>query len=148
MPRIAVSLLIPIALLTRAGPAQPGEGEPFAVAGEIAFSGTAPLYLELVERDEFDGGLPSPFGLVLRPTAEEAARGRAAFSFQGVPPGTYGIRSFQDTNGTGKLETGLFGPKEPWGMYRPCRPALRGPRFDEISFIVDRDLAGLVFEVK
>ena len=33
-------------------------------------------------------------------------------------------------------------------MYRPCRPALRGPRFDEISFIVDRDLAGLVLEVK
>lgn len=148
MPRIALSLSIPIALLILAVPSLPGEGGLFSVSGEVAFSGTAPLYLELVDRDQFDGNLRSPFGLVLRPTAEDASRGRVAFSFQSVPPGIYGIRSFQDTNGTGKLETGLFGPKEPWGMYRPCRPALRGARFDEISFIVDRDLSGLSFPVK
>lgn len=43
---------------------------------------------------------------------------------------------------------GKFGPKEPWGMYRPKRPAFRGPKFKEIKFEVKEDMTDIKVEVK
>jgi uncharacterized protein (DUF2141 family) len=51
-------------------------------------------------------------------------------------------------NGNGKLDAGKFGPKEPWGMYRPKRPLFRGPKFKEIKFEVNTDMTNIEFEVK
>lgn len=51
-------------------------------------------------------------------------------------------------NGAGKMEKGIFGPKEPWGTYRPARPILRAPRFDEIAFEVEKDVKNIKIELK
>jgi uncharacterized protein (DUF2141 family) len=75
-------------------------------------------------------------------------KGKVSFQFGEVPRGTYGIRCFQDVNENQKLDRGVFGPSEPWGVYRPKRPAFRGPQFEEISFVVDRDMVDVQVEVK
>jgi len=48
----------------------------------------------------------------------------------------------------GKFDHGMFGPKEPWGVYRPTRPRFRGPKFNEIALMVDKDTLDIHLEVK
>ena len=124
----------------------PAEG--FVVGGEISFAKTGDLFIQLVNEEEFNNDRTPPFTLILRVVPEEMKKGKAPFQFGGVPKGTYGVRCFQDVNGNQKLDWGLFGPSEPWGVNRPKRPAFRGPKFEEISFPVDRDIIHIQVEVK
>ena len=71
---------------------------------------------------------------VLADVGFELRAGRIRYSFQDVPAGAYALRAFQDVNGNGRLDTGIFGPTEPWCIYRLRLPAFRAPRFDEIRF--------------
>ena len=124
----------------------PAEG--FTVGGEISFTKTGDLFIQLATEEEFNNDRMPPFALVLRVGPEEIMKGKVPFQFGGVPAGTYGIRCFQDVNENQKLDRGVFGPREPWGVYRPKRPAFRGPKFEEISFVVDRDIVDVLVEVK
>ncbi|MDD5008495.1 MAG: DUF2141 domain-containing protein [Syntrophorhabdaceae bacterium] len=120
----------------------------FKVSGEIVFPKTGNLFVQLITREEFDSGKDAGFGVVVAVGPEDIKKGRAPFSFTGVPKGIYGIRCFQDVNGTGKMEKGIFGPKEPWGTYRPARPTFHAPRFDEIAFEVNKDIKDIEIELK
>jgi uncharacterized protein (DUF2141 family) len=60
-----------------------------------------------------------------------------AFHFQ-VPPGRWALSAFEDTNGNGVLDFGMFGPKEPSGFWHPFH-AWRKPRFDDVAVQLDRD---------
>ena len=124
----------------------PAEG--FMVGGEISFTKTGDLFVQLVKEEEFHNDRMPPFALILRVGPEEMKQGKVSFQFGGVPAGTYGIRCFQDVNKNQKLDRGVFAPSEPRGVYRPQRPAFRGPKFEEISFFVDRDLTQIQIEVK
>jgi uncharacterized protein (DUF2141 family) len=124
----------------------PAEG--FVVGGEISFTKTGDLFIQLATEEEFNNDRMPPFALILRVGPEEMKRGKVSFQFGGVPEGAYGIRCFQDVNENQRLDRGGFGPKEPWGVYRPMRPAFRGPKFEEISFVVDRDIVDVLVEVK
>jgi uncharacterized protein (DUF2141 family) len=124
----------------------PAEG--FTVGGEISFTKTGDLFIQLANEEEFKNDRTPPFALIIRVGPEEKEKGKVSFQFGGVPAGTYGIRCFQDVNGNQKLDWGTFGPSEPWGVYRPKRPAFRGPRFEEISFVVDKDILDVLVEVK
>ena len=124
----------------------PAEG--FTVGGEISFTKTGDLFIQLATEEEFNNDRMPPFALILRVGPEEMKKGKVSFQFGGVPRGTYGIRCFQDVNENQKLDRGVFGPSEPWGVYRPKRPAFRGPKFEEISFPVDRDIIHIQVEVK
>ena len=124
----------------------PAEG--FVVGGEISFAKTGDLFIQLVNEEEFNNDRMPPFALVLRVGPEEMKKGKVPFQFGSVPAGTYAIRCFQDVNENQKLDRGVFGPKEPWGVYRPKRPAFRGPKFEVISFVVDRDIVDVLVEVK
>lgn len=138
------------------------ESEGFKVAGEINFKKTGDIYVTLVTKEQFEadgdgakeqekekqGVEPSPFALIIPVGKEEQKSQKVSFAFEGVPAGTYGIRCFQDVHGNGELDMGTFGPKEPWGMYRPKRPTFRGPRFKEIKFEVKEDMTDISFEVK
>lgn len=126
----------------------PAQQATFMVSGEISFLKTGDLYVQLITKEEFDSGKDAGFGIIVVVGPEDIRKGRAPFSFTGVPKNTYGIRCFQDMNGTGKMEKGMFGPKEPWGTYRPARPIFRSPRFDEISFEVNRDIKDIKIELK
>jgi uncharacterized protein (DUF2141 family) len=65
---------------------------------------------------------------------------KIAFSFQQVPPGTYALVTFLDMNGNGMLDSGFFGPTEPWGMsFRTSRPRFRAPRFEDASFTLPEE---------
>jgi uncharacterized protein (DUF2141 family) len=120
----------------------------FVVEGEISFTKTGDLFIQLVNEEEFNNDRMPPFAMILRVGPEEMKKGRVSFQFGGVSAGTYGIRCFQDVNENQKLDRGVFGPREPWGVYRPKRPAFRGPKFEEISFTVDRDITRIQVEVK
>ena len=120
----------------------------FLVAGSITFTKTGALYCSLVTQKHYENDETSPFNLVLPVGDQERKAKQVAFTFEKVPAGTYAIQCFQDVNGNGTLDQGQFGPKEPWGMYRPKRPLLRGPTFEEIKFDVTSDIVDITFEVK
>jgi uncharacterized protein (DUF2141 family) len=124
----------------------PAEG--FMVGGEISFTKTGDLFIQLANEEEFNNNRTPPFALILHVGPEETKKGRVPFQFGGVSAGTYAIRCFQDVNQNQKLDRGVFGPSEPWGVYRPKRPAFRGPKFEEISFVVDQDMTHIQIEVK
>ena len=124
----------------------PAEG--FTVGGEVSFTQNGDLFIQLATEEEFMNDRMPPFALLLRVGPEETKKGKVPFQFGGVPAGTYAIRCFQDVNENQKLDGGVFGPREPWGVYRPKRPAFRGPKFEEISFSVDRDIVDVLVEVK
>ncbi len=60
--------------------------------------------------------------------------GEARFVFEGVPAGSYSIAIFQDIDGNGQLDMGLFGPKEPYGFSNNARALFGPPSFEEASF--------------
>jgi len=141
-------ILIVVVLLLLPGAELPAQQATFKVSGEVTFPKTGNLFVQLITKEEFDSDKDAGFGIVVAVGPEDIKKGRAPFSFEGVPKGTYGIRCFQDVNGTGKMEKGMFGPKEPWGTYRPARPMFRAPRFDEISFEVNGDIRDIKIELK
>jgi len=123
------------------------QSKTFTLKGEISFKKQGDIRLLLVTKEEFEaekGGR----GLNLKVGPEEIKKGRVSFVYKDVPPGTYGIKCYQDVNGNKKLDMGLFGPKEPWGNYRSVRPMFRGPKFEEIAFEVDKDITDIRFEIK
>jgi uncharacterized protein (DUF2141 family) len=124
------------------------ETEGFKVAGKVSFTKTGDIYIELVTKAQFEGEEASSFGLIIPVGPEEQKAKKVSFEFENVPAGTYAIQCFQDINGNGGLDMGNFGPKEPWGMYRPKRHKFRGPRFNEIKFDVKKDMTDIQFEVK
>jgi uncharacterized protein (DUF2141 family) len=69
-----------------------------------------------------------------------------AFRFQ-VPRGAWALSAFEDVNGNGELDMGIFGPKEPSGFWRKFTGWHR-PDFDEVSMMVERDIENAVIALK
>lgn len=129
----------------------------YTVSGEILFEKKGTIFLALVDRNSFikpeEAGLLQIFypDRMVSPDSDQQAKREKddlpptksliPFTFPQVSPGTYAIVAFQDANGNGKLDTGLLGPKEPWGMsFRAARPAFRPPRFEDASFTVPEEI--------
>ncbi|MBD3400806.1 MAG: DUF2141 domain-containing protein [Candidatus Coatesbacteria bacterium] len=117
------------------------------LASALTISGTVTnvgesgdVYLALVEDLSWDKEPVA--GLIL--DSADAVNGRLAFTFTDIEPGSYGIMVFQDEDGDGDLDTGLFGPTEPWGNYRESRPI---PHLAEILFPLKEHLSGIVIEL-
>ncbi|NBF41100.1 MAG: DUF2141 domain-containing protein [Spirochaetes bacterium] len=70
------------------------------------------------------------------------------FRIDGVPPGMYAVRAFLDTNGNQELDMGMFGPKEPWGVYKASGPIVGPPRFRSLAFEVSSDVKGAEFQLR
>ena len=118
-----------------------------SVSGRIRFHENGKIHVLIVPRDGF-GEKTGDRGLVLDVGPAEKKAGRVAFAFHNLPPDDYAIQAFQDENGNGELDTGTFGPKEPWGFYKDVRPTFRGPKWEEVKFRVDKDLTNIQMEVK
>ena len=88
----------------------------YKIEGEILFSGKGKIYIYLVDEKIFKIPLTGLKTIVLEPKQEDITKKKIPFIFKDVKTGTYGIRCFQDLNGDGKLNRGMFGPSEPWGM--------------------------------
>jgi len=138
------SVLLSLCLVAAGSSAVHSGEELHTLRGRIYYPGRGSIHVFLVEREGFKVPLS---GLQ---TAVLAADGTGVISFQfrGVPSGVYGIRAFQDANGNGKLDGGVFGPQEPWGMSWRGKRLLRWPEFSHISFTVGADTPVLEIQLK
>ena len=124
------------------------DSKTFTVEGEVVFGSTGSIFVSLVTEELFGTKYEGVRKAVLAITAKESERGRVRFSFTRIETGIYGIRCYQDENGNGVLDGGLFGPTEPWGMsFRQERPS-RWPTFDNIAFEVSEDACNITIILK
>jgi uncharacterized protein (DUF2141 family) len=64
-----------------------------------------------------------------------AQPGRTTVTLNNIPPGTYAIQAYQDTNSNDKMDTSWLGiPQEPFGFSRNARPGLSKPSFAAAKF--------------
>ncbi len=69
------------------------------------------------------------------------------FAFTDVVPGEYIIAGYQDINGDGKMNMGLFGPKEPYRIHEP-NYGLFGPKFNKCKFRVSGNIDTVIIVLK
>lgn len=104
--------------------------ETFRLSGRILGpSGKSVIYVALWQADNFLKRPVQQFRI--EPGAE------LVFHFD-VPPGRWAVSAFEDRNGNGILDMGLFRPKEPSGFWRPFT-GWHKPRFDEVASLIERD---------
>jgi uncharacterized protein (DUF2141 family) len=133
-----------------------GAGKGFRVSGEVVFHQKGIIKLQLCDRNNFKDDddkdeaseKDSAYTITLRPGDADIKNGRMPFSFDGISEGKYLIQGFLDTNGNGRCDEGLLGPKEPWGFCKREKSRMREPEFDEISFEVKGDMTGLNIELR
>jgi len=111
-----------------------GQDTGFRIHGEIQVQkAEGTIHINVVEKKHLD--IPqSGLDTILLKICSNSVK----YEFRGIPEGTYGIRCFQDLNGNGKLDRGMFGPSEPWAM--SWKEKIRfPPRFEDISFTLQGD---------
>jgi len=101
-----------------------------SLSGQVL--GSSGRYVVYVALWQAEGFLKQPIQQVrIEPGAERI------FRFD-VPAGLWAISAFEDRDGNGILDMGLFGPKEPSGFWRAFHGHHK-PRFDEVSSLIQRD---------
>jgi uncharacterized protein (DUF2141 family) len=87
-------------------------------------------------------------GFLERPAQQVRFEAGAApiFHFE-VVEGRWAVSAFEDRNDNGVLDMGLFGPKEPSGFWRRFS-GWHKPHFEEVSSLIDRDMANAVISLK
>jgi uncharacterized protein (DUF2141 family) len=111
----------------------------FKVSGKV--TGGSGKHAILIALWDADGFLKTP---VQRARFEAGAA--TDFHFD-VAPGRWALSSFEDVNGNGVLDMGMFGPKEPSGFFKPFT-AWRAPKFEDVAFAVDRDIVNADVSLK
>ena len=124
----------------------------YTVEGEIRGVGEqGDVYFRLADRGAFEEPADTNhfrMGGVIPIQRRERAGENLTFVLKKVPSGRYVLQAFQDINGNGELDIGIFGPKEPWGNYRPSRPRFRAPTFEECAFDVNAPFNGIIVELE
>jgi len=78
-------------------------------------------------------------GFLEKPVQEIRIEPGAATDFHfKLPGGRWALSAFEDENQNGKLDIGMFGPREPSGFWHPFH-AWRKPRFEDVAVEIDRD---------
>jgi uncharacterized protein (DUF2141 family) len=111
-------------------PALAAAQETLRLSGRImGSSGKHAVFVALWQADNF---LKRPVQQIhIKPVADPV------FRFD-VPAGRWSLSAFEDRNGNGVLDMGLFGPKEPSGFWRAFT-GWHKPRFEEVAWLVERD---------
>jgi uncharacterized protein (DUF2141 family) len=118
-------------------------GDGLEVSGTVRFSETGTIHIMLFDEEQFEVPFTGIRRVVMTPSAEQGVGGTARFAFYGLPPGPYGLRAYQDLNGNGELDRGLFGPQEPWVMTWNNDRLRSYPSFEEVSFPLHGDLTSV-----
>lgn len=72
---------------------------------------------------------------LMRRLTSEASNGKCELEFDEIPFGQYAVAIYQDVNGNGKLDKGMFGiPDEPFAFSNNFRPKFGGPSFEKCKF--------------
>ncbi len=125
------------------GPALSQAGR-FVVEGDVFFEESGAIRVFIVNKNLFSRPGAGYQTLKLQPNKVVSSPKSVHFSFTDIPPGTYGIRCFQDVNNNGILDRGMLGrPAEPWGMSFTGRRPFGRPSFQDISFPVHSNVSNL-----
>ncbi|GHN03271.1 hypothetical protein WSM22_47600 [Cytophagales bacterium WSM2-2] len=90
---------------------------------------------------------PDEKNMVFKQSLDNATD-KCEFVFEAVPYGTYAVAIYQDVNGNGKLDTGMFGiPKEPFAFSNNFRPKFGGPSFEKCKFDFSKSNAAIKIEM-
>lgn len=72
---------------------------------------------------------------LVKSLTSESTNDKCEFQFESIPFGSYAVAIYQDVNGNGKLDKGMFGiPSEPFAFSNNFRPKFGGPSFDKCKF--------------
>jgi uncharacterized protein (DUF2141 family) len=119
--------------------ADPGE---WNVSGTIAVTKEGTVYIGLMTEEGFRNNYTFLKRVRVAVGPDELRTGRVRYEIVGVPDGTYALSVFQDVNGNGQLDSGPFGPVEPWATFRRSRPLFSGPQWEEMAFAVEKKISG------
>lgn len=119
---------------------------PQAAAPASSAAGTASLVVAFPELKQktgvlmiavYDGLDGWKSGKSVRAVVAAAADAEPVAKIDGLAPGTYAARVFQDLDGDGKLGTNPFGlPNEPYGFSNGAKANMGPPSFADASFVV------------
>ncbi len=77
-------------------------------------------------------GFPSDATKALANGDTKIANGEAAYTFQGLKPGSYAVSILHDENNNGKMETNFFGiPKEGYGASNDAKGSMGPPKYED-----------------
>ena len=113
--------------------------EGFDISGRVFFCMDGVVHIVLTDEQRSSSPVEAIEKISLSPSAADISKGYIDYVFRDVEGGVYGIKCFQDINANGKLDAGLFGPKEPWGMSWSGKRVLP-PGFKDYSFELDKNL--------
>ncbi len=81
--------------------------------------------------------------------AAPAAVGSTVVKIADVAPGQYAVQAFHDENDTGVVERNFLGvPKEAVGFSNDAPVGLRGPRFADAAFTVERGVERITLKLR
>lgn len=113
---------------------QIAQDDTFRIFGTVEVKAArSSIYINIVDQAHFDIPRSGIDTLVL-----EVSSTIISYEFPKIPQGIYGVRCFQDLNGNGKLDKGMFGPSEPWALSWKEKKKFP-PRFKDISFNLHED---------
>jgi uncharacterized protein (DUF2141 family) len=93
------------------------------------------------------GDFPSDKSRVKTLTGE-VSNGKCELQFDEIPYSSYAVAIYQDVNGNGKLDKGMFGiPEEPFAFSNNFRPRFGGPSFESCKFDFKEDNQTLTIEM-
>ena len=93
-------------------------------------------------------GFPYETSYAIQKQKGNAVNGVIELSFTDIPPGTYAIALFHDTNNDGKLNTNFMGiPKEGYGVSNNTYNTFSAPGYKESSFS-HSDMTELTIQMK
>jgi uncharacterized protein (DUF2141 family) len=122
----------------------------FAVSGTITVHREGVIILRLLNEDNYaeNKGQFTPYELTIPVGREELEQKKLSFTIKDVVADRYCIICFLDTNGNGKLDKGLFGPMEPWSIFKKPPVILGRPQFKDVAFNVEMDSTEIEIELK
>jgi uncharacterized protein (DUF2141 family) len=110
-----------------------------AISGKvIGASGNHPIYVALWDSS----------GFLTKASQQIRIDSHSSTQFQfHVAPGAWAMSAYEDENENGKLDFGIFAPKEPSGFWRPFH-GWHKPRFSEVSSAVGSDVSNADIELR
>ncbi len=93
-------------------------------------------------------GFPGDREKAVKSLKQKVNADKVSFIIKELPPGIYAVSLIHDENNNEKLDTNFVGiPKEGYGASNNVKKMFRGPRFEEASFEVDKNLNKIEVEL-
>lgn len=139
---------VPAAALAEEAPVMAGAGDVIITVDRFTAPNAAPMVFALCDSERChklqDKGYKD-----IKAELLETVPSKRIYLLRGLKPGEYSLSGYNDVNGNGRLDTGLFGiPKEPVGFSVLNTTKLgSNPRWDSVRFTVDSAAVSVCFHL-